>query len=82
MLGLHGNQVTSLPAEIGRLTSLTHLSLHDNQVTSLPAEFGRLRELGCELSLDDGVTIEGENFSTSAGSDSDSDSDYSDTDSD
>jgi len=72
-LGLSGNQLTSLPAEIGRLTSLTRLWLHDNQVTSVPAVIGRLREFGCELKLDDGVTIEGESFSTYAGSDSDSD---------
>jgi Leucine-rich repeat (LRR) protein len=72
-----------VPAEIGQLTALTELWLHGNQVTSVPAEIGRLRELGCELSLDVGVTIEGENFSTYAGSSSASDSsDYSDTDSD
>ena len=76
-LWLHDNKLTSLPAEIGRLTSLTELFLIGNQLTSLPAEIGRLRELGCELRLDDGVTIEGENFSTYAGSESDSDSDFS-----
>ena len=72
-LVLGGNKLTDLPAEIGRLTSLTRLWLHDNQVTSVPAVIGRLREFGCELKLDDGVTIEGESFSTYAGSDSDSD---------
>ena len=76
-LFLQGNKLTSVPAEIGRLTSLTALFLYGNQLTSLPAEIGRLRELGCELRLDDGVTIEGENFSTYAGSESDSDSDFS-----
>jgi leucine-rich repeat protein SHOC2 len=83
-LCLGGNKLTSLPAEIGRLTSLKELDLrYNHHMTSVPAEIGRLRELGCELTLDDGVTIEGENFSTYAGSSSASDSsDYSDTDSD
>jgi Leucine-rich repeat (LRR) protein len=76
-LAVNRNQLTSLPAEIGRLTSLTTLDLDDNKLTSLPAEIGRLRELGCKLKLDDGVTIEGESFSTYAGSSSASETDYS-----
>ena len=45
MLGLNDNKLTSLPAEIGRLTSLTDVGLNDNQLTSLPAEIGRLTSL-------------------------------------
>jgi leucine-rich repeat protein SHOC2 len=32
------NQLTSVPAEIGQLTSLTVLYINGNQLTSLPAE--------------------------------------------
>ena len=39
------NQLTSVPAEIGQLTSLTVLDLDDNQLTSVPAEIGQLRAL-------------------------------------
>ena len=38
-------RLTSLPAEIGRLTSLTGLYLGGNKLTSLPAEIGRLTSL-------------------------------------
>ena len=34
--------MTSLPEEIGNLTSLTRLGLVDNQLTSLPEEIGKL----------------------------------------
>ena len=46
-LNLSGNcnQLTSLPAEIGRLTGLTYLNLNNNQLTSLPVEIGRLTGL-------------------------------------
>ena len=44
-LDLGGNQLTSLPAEIGQLTSLTWLSLRRNHLTSLPAEIGQLTSL-------------------------------------
>ena len=37
-MDLAATQLTSLPAEIGQLTSLTVLDLRDNQLTSLPAE--------------------------------------------
>ena len=40
-----GNQLTSLPAEIGQLTSLRELYLYDNQLTSVPAEIGQLTAL-------------------------------------
>ena len=42
---LNNNQLTSLPAEIGQLTSLTELYLSDNQLTSVPAEIGQLTSL-------------------------------------
>ena len=49
-LDLSDNQLTSLPAEIGKLTQLTKLYLSDNQLTSLPAEIGQLTQL-TELNL-------------------------------
>ena len=39
------NQLTSVPAEIGQLTSLEKLDLWDNQLTSVPAEIGQLTSL-------------------------------------
>jgi Leucine-rich repeat (LRR) protein len=44
-LGLHGNQLTSLPPETGGLTALVRLDLTNNQLTSLPPELGRLTAL-------------------------------------
>ena len=46
VLQLGDNQLTSLPAEIGQLTSLMVLDLRGNQLTSLPAEIGQLTSLG------------------------------------
>jgi len=34
----HGNRLTSVPAELGRLTALTRLNLRENELTSVPAE--------------------------------------------
>ena len=44
-LDLSGNQLTSLPAEVGQLAGLTMLSLSNNQLTSLPAKMGQLAGL-------------------------------------
>ena len=44
-LRLYNNQLTELPAEIGKLTNLTELYLYNNQLTELPAEIGKLTNL-------------------------------------
>ncbi len=44
-LDLSGTTMTSLPAEITRLTNLTSLNLSRNKLTSLPAELTRLTNL-------------------------------------
>jgi Leucine-rich repeat (LRR) protein len=49
-LDLAGLGLTSLPAEIGKLTAVRQLSLRHNQLTSLPPEIGNLHHLQ-QLSL-------------------------------
>jgi internalin A len=44
-LDLTGQGLSSLPAEIGRLSNLEVLTLSRNELTSLPAEIGRLSKL-------------------------------------
>ena len=44
-LNLSFNDLTSLPAEIGKLQSLKELILYENKLTSLPAEIGKLQKL-------------------------------------
>jgi internalin A len=44
-LDLCGRGITSLPKEIGNLSSLKSLYLHSNQLTSIPAELGNLSGL-------------------------------------
>tara|TARA_R110002072_G_scaffold302710_2_gene487619 strand:- start:127672 stop:130725 length:3054 start_codon:yes stop_codon:yes gene_type:complete len=51
ILALSGLGLTSVPPEIGQLTSLTVLYLHDNQLTSVPPEIGQLVSLA-SLRLD------------------------------
>jgi leucine-rich repeat protein SHOC2 len=41
-LYLRGNQLTSVPAELGGLGALEVLDLYDNKLTSVPAELGGL----------------------------------------
>ena len=45
ILNLENNQLTSLPAEIGKLEKLERLYLDNNELTSLPAEIGKLEKL-------------------------------------
>jgi Leucine-rich repeat (LRR) protein len=58
LLFVSGNQLTSVPAEIGLLTSLDTLDLGGNQLTSVPAAIRELRAAGCDMYLDDGVTVD------------------------
>ncbi|MDZ8104769.1 MAG: COR domain-containing protein [Nostoc sp. DedQUE12a] len=44
-LNLSGKGLTTLPAEIGRLTDLRSLNLNSNQLNSLPREIGKLTNL-------------------------------------
>ena len=44
-LDLSRQGISSLPPEIGTLTSLTHLILHHNSLTTLPPEIGQLTNL-------------------------------------
>ena len=55
---LSNNQLTSLPAEIWQLTSLTYLNLERNQLTTLPAAMRELEAAGCVVNTDDGVTFD------------------------
>ena len=45
ILDLRGNQLSSLPPEIGQLQHIEELSLQDNDLKTLPPEIGRLRKL-------------------------------------
>jgi leucine-rich repeat protein SHOC2 len=58
VLNLDFNQLKSLPAEIGQLTSLTVLYLRYNQLTSVPAAIREFRAAGCRVYLDDDVTFD------------------------
>ena len=44
-LELIGNQLSTLPPEIGKLTALTRLNLFHNQLSTLPREIGKLSAL-------------------------------------
>jgi leucine-rich repeat protein SHOC2 len=57
-LHLFLNQLTSVPAEIGQLTSLRELFLRGNQLTTLPARIRELRAAGCEVHMNNGVTFD------------------------
>ena len=57
-LYLRSNRLTSVPAEIGQLTSLTHLDLAGNQLTSVPTAICELRAAGCDVRMDEGLTVD------------------------
>ena len=42
ILDLYKNAITSLPTEIGALTSLVYAYLHSNNIASVPSELGAL----------------------------------------
>jgi internalin A len=44
-LDLAGQDLTSLPPEIGQLSQLTELILSKNKLTNLPESFGQLSQL-------------------------------------
>jgi len=44
-LYLYNNQLTSIPKELGNLSSLIALHLYNNQLTSVPKELGNLTSL-------------------------------------
>ena len=48
-LNLYGNQLTSVPEELGQLINLKGLSLVGNQLTSIPKELGQLTNLAMLL---------------------------------
>ena len=58
VLFLYGNQLTSVPAEIGQLTSLVELGLDHNRLTSVPAEIRELRAAGCNVRMDNCLTVD------------------------
>jgi leucine-rich repeat protein SHOC2 len=47
-----------VPTEIGQLTSLRELDLRENQLTSVSAAIRKLRAAGCQVHLDDAVTVD------------------------
>jgi Leucine-rich repeat (LRR) protein len=57
-LGLGGNKLKGVPTEIGQLTSLRELDLRENQLTSVSAAIRKLRAAGCQVHLDDAVTVD------------------------
>jgi Leucine-rich repeat (LRR) protein len=44
-LNLSGNELQSLPTEIGTLTTLEKLLVHENEITALPTELGLLSNI-------------------------------------
>jgi leucine-rich repeat protein SHOC2 len=50
-LFLGDNRLTSVPAEIGQLTSLEELNLEEHRLRTLPAAIGELAVRGCTVFL-------------------------------
>ena len=55
-VSLGGNQLTTLPPEIGKIKDLEYLDLEDNNLTTLPSEIGKLTNLE-RLSLHDNPNL-------------------------
>jgi Leucine-rich repeat (LRR) protein len=55
-LNLEGNQITSIPPDIGCLTALQQLLLSYNQITSLPSDIGCLTALQVLMLADNRIT--------------------------
>ena len=54
---LEGNNLTSLPAEIGQLTSLKRFYFHKNKLTSVLASIiNELKAKGCDVYAPDDIT--------------------------
>ena len=50
-MNLDSNQLSSLPTEIGQLTSLRELYLEEHRLRTLPAAIGELAVRGCTVFL-------------------------------
>ena len=57
-LELHSLLLCAVPAEVWRLSVLEHLDLRYNQLTSVPAAICELRAAGCNVRMDNCLTVD------------------------